>query len=348
MQKKFLAVAVAGLLSHPAFAQSNVTIYGVADAFLASYNGSGKRVTGVDSGGLNSSRLGFKGSEDLGNGLKAVFLYEFGTLKIDQGSNNGINSTRQSYVGLSGGFGTVVGGRLQTPGYNAAVKYDAATAMIISPVRVLTGQARGKTLSITSQGGQARQNNAVAYVSPKFSGVTGTVAYAFGEQDGAPADEKRQGVAALGLDYDGGPLAVNYTYQQIDNFGGDGALDINEHFVGASYDLGVLRVVGSWQTRRDDQADTSDRFWNLGAVVPVGPSGKVHVAYAKARLDRADDAKAWSLAYTHTLSKRTALYGGYTRLGNDGNQTFGLLNGITSSDPGRSVSALALGMRHTF
>jgi len=348
MQKKFLALAVTGFLSHPVFAQSNVTIYGVADAFLASYSGSGKRVNAVDSGGLNSSRLGFKGSEDLGNGLKAVFVYEFGTLKIDQGSNNGISSTRQSYVGLSGGFGTVVGGRLQTPGYNAAVKYDAAGAMLFSPIRNLTGQARGKTLSITSQGGQARQDNAVAFVSPTFSGLTGTLAYAFGEQDGVPAGEKRQGVAALGLDYDAGALGANYTYHQIDNFGGDGALDIKEHFVGASYDFSVVRVVGSWQNRRDDQADTSDRFWNLGAVVPVGTAGKVHVAYAKARLDGADDAKAWIIAYTHALSKRTALYGAYTRLGNDGDQTFGLVSGITSSEPGRSVSALALGVRHKF
>lgn len=141
---------------------------------------------------------------------------------------------------------------------------------------------------------------------------------------------------------------MNYTYQQIDNFGGDGALDITEHFVGASYDLRVLRVIGSWQTRRDDQADTADRFWNLGAVVPVGTAGTVHIAYAEARLDRADDAKAWSLAYTHALSKRSMLYGGYTRLNNDGNQTFGLLSGITSSDPGRSVSALVVGMRHLF
>ena len=79
MQKKIIALAVAGLVSGVAFAQSNVTIYGVADANYYYASGDNLSRTGVDSGGLNGSRIGFKGEEALGNGLKAIFTMEYGT-----------------------------------------------------------------------------------------------------------------------------------------------------------------------------------------------------------------------------------------------------------------------------
>ncbi len=140
MQKKLIALAVAGLASTAAFAQTNVTIYGQVDYGYA-YRFDGRDVGSVlpnasggptpsgasrlDSGIDAGNRLGFKGTEDLGNGLKAVFLLEQG-FATDTGfsGQSGRLYGRQAYVGLSGGFGTAVGGRLYTPYYTFMLQMD--------------------------------------------------------------------------------------------------------------------------------------------------------------------------------------------------------------------------------
>ncbi len=140
MQKKIIALAIAGLASTAAFAQSNVTIYGIADVGVAQARSSGNlTATTVRSGGLSTSRIGFKGVEDLGNGLKALFVLEY-ALDVDQ--NTGIGGAasrattgmgaagpaRQQLVGLTGGFGTVAAGRLQTTAFDWQGKYQTLRA----------------------------------------------------------------------------------------------------------------------------------------------------------------------------------------------------------------------------
>ena len=104
MQKKLIALAVAGLVSVPAFAQSNVTIYGRMDAGLFNQDDdAGHAVTRVDSSGWTTSRLGFKGAESLGNGLQALFQVETTLVNDDETGLNGPG--RDTFVGLGGGFG---------------------------------------------------------------------------------------------------------------------------------------------------------------------------------------------------------------------------------------------------
>ena len=114
MQKKIIALAVSGLLSGAAMAQSNVTIYGNIDAGYRHASGSGLTSNGIDASNWTTSRLGFKGTEDLGNGMKAVFLLEY-PLSNDLNAPIGGSSfaARQQYVGLTGDFGSIVAGRLQ-------------------------------------------------------------------------------------------------------------------------------------------------------------------------------------------------------------------------------------------
>ena len=120
MQKKIIALAVAGLVSGVAFAQTNVTVYGVVDqgyaysSSNAAVNGTNK-FSGIKDGGLSGSRFGFKGEEALGNGLKAIFTLEYGK---DGDNNSDVSNffTRQSFVGLSSNYGTFTLGRQ----YNAA------------------------------------------------------------------------------------------------------------------------------------------------------------------------------------------------------------------------------------
>ena len=123
MQKKIIALAVAALASTAAFAQTNVTIYGIADASVSATTNLGATTgqTGfkVNSGTLSTSRIGFKGVEDLGNGLKALFVLEYG-LAMDASAPIGTSTitsaaARQQFVGLTGGFGTVWTSRLLVP-----------------------------------------------------------------------------------------------------------------------------------------------------------------------------------------------------------------------------------------
>ncbi|HNO58064.1 MAG TPA: porin, partial [Accumulibacter sp.] len=173
MQKKLIALAVAGLASGAAFAQTNVTMYGVADAGYVYSRGSvangavagtAKPVfSGIQSGLLAGSRIGFKGEEALGNGLKAVFLLEY-ALNIDQNSGIGTSSglsARQQYVGLAGNWGQLSLGRQYAPGYDATARNDAFLGAAFSPHSFLTAAA-GNTITPNSG---ARWNNSAAYTS---------------------------------------------------------------------------------------------------------------------------------------------------------------------------------------
>lgn len=390
MQKKIIALAVAGLVSGAAFAQSNVTIYGIVDAGFSSASGKvsqtvtgqpatkSGRVNGIDSGLLSGSRIGFRGTEDLGGGLKAVFTLEY-ALNVDTDAgvgSGGSFASRQQFVGLAGGFGTVVAGRLQTPGYDWAVKYDANVSSAFSPLHTLRS-AGGGTLHAAS-----RVNNAAAYISPNFSGLTVKAAYAFGEQDGvvtqAPAaaagsSEDKAGVLALSADYEVGPLAAGLVYHRLSNIGGvatavvDNKDDQTEWGLGVSYNFGMVKPYASYQRRSYDYADApatidtyKDKTWQVGVQVPTG-NGSFYAQYVRQTGDNqnrgtganlaaglTNAAKGWGVGYTHSMSKRTTAYAGYSRVTyDDGAQNRGTFGGLaTLAD--EKYSRLVAGVRHSF
>ena len=348
MQKKLIALAVAGLVSAPAFAQSNVTIYGVADAYMAFGSHGANDLSAVNSGGLSGSRLGFRGAEDLGNGLKAVFTFEQG-YNVDDGTGLGGNS-RQSFVGLSGGFGTVSLGRQYAPGFDHVV--DAfGNSGILSPQSIL---AAGTGSSIDA-GGDARWNNSIAY-NGSFSGLKVRAIYSMraDELDPKEGDDDAFG---LGLDYSNGPLRVAAVYQLLQ----DTAEDQKEWSIGASYNFGVLTLAANYQDAKSIghvKGNDSD-IWQIGVVVPVSAAGNVHVGYGQADVDLVDaKAKSYSIAYTHALSKRTTVYTGFNRTDNDNGLGFGVVghpNAVTGNPGaiglvgnGDKSDVFAVGMRHTF
>lgn len=354
MQKKIIALAIAGLASTAAFAQTNVTVYGIADAFYGNFSAKGTDgFSGIQSGGLSGSRLGFRGTEDLGNGLKAVFEYEL-AFNIDgnanpaaainqNANNNGLTTTRQSFVGLSSSYGTVVAGRLQTPGYYVG-KFDALASAAISPQAILAAN-RGVTIAPSNAG---RVNNAAAYLSPNFSGFSAVAAYGFGEETVDNTD--RESVLGLGLNYAAGPVAVGYVYHKVTNVGANNVAgaafnDLKEHMVGASYDFGMVKLLASYQNvDMTNVANDKDKIWQVGAVVPVG-KGNVHAAYGKLSRDISSaDSKSWTVAYTHGLSKRTTAYVGYNSTSNDTLANAGVL---TPAAGGKSRGAV-MGLRHAF
>jgi len=369
MQKKIIALAIAGLASSAAFAQTNVTVYGVVDLGYvnssASNAATGKqKMTGINSGNQAGSRVCFRGTEDLGNGLKALFTLEYG-LSADVGANSWTGTARQSFLGLTGNFGTVVAGRLQNPGYNFALKYDTMGASINSPVGQLSDNAG---LSISARDALGRLDNAVAYVSPSFSGLTVVGAYAFGEQiknNVARGDNKSpQAVMALAAEYGVGDLNVGVVYHKLNDIGatntGAAAHDRSEYGVGASYDFKVAKLSALYQRSSDDNvgnvrnADDTVKLWQVGVGVPVGAKGLVEVAYGRLKNDRSGvradlGAKSWGINYEHSLSKRTTAYVGYNRLNNDSNTNFSNLNtaGVDTS-AGKNAQQFTVGMRHSF
>ena len=365
MQKKLIALAVAGLVSAPVFAQSNVTVYGIADAYMGFGNHGSNDLAAVQSGGLSGSRIGFRGTEDLGNGLKGVFTVEQG-FNIDDGSGLG-NPSRQAFVGLSGGFGTVSLGRQYAPGYD--FQYDALLSAAISPQAILSGGA-GSSIAPNSA---ARWNNSVAY-NGMFSGLKvraiysmaageDTVGTSLGTIDppyaGNWADPSDDDAMGLGLEYANGPLKVGAVYQVLQTASNAvTADDQTEWLLGGSYNFGVATLALSYQDAESLGKVKGDdgKLWQLGVIVPVGAAGNVHLAYGELKADNvvgtnSAKSKSYTLAYTHALSKRTTAYTGYNRTDNDTGLALGPIADLDKTglrNGGENSDLFVVGVRHAF
>lgn len=354
MQKKLIALAVAGLVSAPAFAQSNVTIYGVADAGIGIGSYGDNDFRGVLGGVLSTNRVGFKGTEDLGNGLKAVFLFEQG---FDIGNGNASDAAkafqRQAFVGLQGAFGTVALGRQYAPGYFQ--QYDAiASSSALSPQFIL-GNGAGLTIAPVSL---ARWDNSVTYSNTFANVVKVNAIYAArGNENGGAAaatDPDNDNSWGVGVEYVNAGLRVGGVFHSLKDqtTGGD---NTREWLVGASYNFGMATVAGSYQRGSDlGNADLETDVWQIGAIVPVSAAGNVHVAYGRAEAERGaglsdDEPSSWTVAYLHALSKRTTAYVGFNRTANDVSASY-LPLGMTAGAEGvgEDSNLFTAGIRHTF
>lgn len=330
MQKKIIALAVAGLVSGAAFAQSNVTVYGIVDAYYAHSSASDANdISSINGGGLSGSRLGFKGTEDLGNGLKALFVLEYG-LTNDGNVGVGEDLARQQLLGLTGNWGTLVAGRAQTAGYDWACATSTVAGSALDAV------AKMGVSTLLTCGGNGRQNNAVAYISPSFGGFTVALNHARVTEVGN--DTSGTLVSAA---YANGPISAGLIYSNID---ANAAADTTEWGIRGSYDFGVVKVGASWQ---DTDTVVTDKKWQIFGAIPVSAAGTVHLQYASRDMDAKDmDANAWTIAYTHAMSKRTTAYAGYTHTSNDDLATQAA--GFAAPSAGGSSNVWALGLRHSF
>jgi predicted porin len=349
MKKSLIALAVLAA-SGAAMAQSSVTLYGVLDTGLT-YSKGEESVYGMTHvGGNVNSRLGFRGVEDLGNGLKATFNLEAG-MGVDDGTDyftgNGMAFRRTSTVGLEGGFGSVRLGRMLTSSYLAVSRYDAFGDTGIGATRAW------------AKGYSPRAENAISYTSPSFSGFKFGGEYGFGEKKDA-RDVRYFGLAGT---YDNGPLSLGLGYDRANNGHGGAAVtanDISTWQLGGAYNFGVVKVLGFYKDSKTKPAaggKATGKFktFGLGLTAPVGAAGEVKVAYNNYRDSAAATTKKanqLSLGYVHNLSKRTALYGTYAYLKNNKKNGLGLeLNGAM---PGAGLSnngvqhGLQAGIRHAF
>lgn len=207
--KHLIATGLLACCAAPALAQSTVTVYGVVDAFGQYLDGQ-SRLGRIQSGGLNSSRLGFRGVEDLGGGLRALFTLESG-FSIDDGTlgQGGIFFGRQVFVGLQGGWGEVTLGRQYSSIYQASNELSVfgnqpagpSTAVIggfgngYEPIRGATSSAPGPTVGATGNGSPSRVNNSIRYASPSYSGFKVSTLYGAGEVSGSTSGARLFDVA---------------------------------------------------------------------------------------------------------------------------------------------------------
>lgn len=325
MKKSLIALAVLAA-SGAAMAQSSVTLYGVVDVWVGSINTTlnGKSQTKLDAGGVSGNRIGFKGTEDLGGGLKANFVLEQGFSADDGTAAGGFN--RQSWVGLSGGFGEV------QLGNSYAAYDDISGAAFTSFDSALSAEA----FAFKSTGYTARPHNNFKYISPSFGGFSGAVSYSLDENDAV-----KQEVTSVQGQYANGPLFVGVAHQ-IDFAGG--AFDPSFTRINASYDLGVATLLANYglvsQTAMlAPKATAKTNEFSLGANVPMGAltlSGGV--AYSKDNTVAGGEKRTGvSLAGSYSLSKRTSVYGGV-------NVMTGKTAGVKTSE----ASLYAVGVRHAF
>jgi predicted porin len=379
MKKSLIALAVFGMFTGAALADGNsVTLYGKIDAGLVHLtglnNGAGAAVssTGLESGITGGSRIGVKGTEDLGGGLKVLFDAETGFCATGNNQDKSVGSTspqsfctgsgyfmgRQAYIGLTGDFGTVLAGRLYDAIFGAEATLDPFGAGY-------TGQSANLDVTV-GQLGLIRSNQALAYVTPNLSGFTGTAAYVFAAGAGTipgatPGTSNVPRAVDLKGEYANGPIYAVVDYAQVQNavanpttLTNDGK--IKTWLAGASYDFGVAKIVAEYQTAKKDYYTGKTDFWMLGATVPVG-AGSIMASYGNAKNTLGGTtnatAKQYAIGYTYSLSKQTSLYTSYAHLTNDLNTSFAVGTatdgiGSTVGVANNASSGFALGMVHNF
>lgn len=352
MTKKLFALAIISAAS-AASAQSSLTLYGVVDASVESVK-AGKTVTRVSSDNLASSRIGFKGTEDLGGGLKANFVLE-SAVKVDTGANGGGTSRffdRAAWVGVAGGFGELRLGR-----------QDTSIGVLAGNTSILGAQAYDDfKIAATLPGEKYRRtDNAITYVLPKLvNGLSAQVQYSAA----AGASGASTTVSGVGMenanDKTGRLYGLNVQYAAGAFGAGAAYLEAKANNAGAkeksalaylSYDFTAAKVTGYYNRNASGVGLTGAReLFGARLDVPLGNAFAMQASVSRARdwNDVRNDADATIVALKgiYSLSKRTSVYALATTVSNGDNSAIAV-GGLTGVAGERS-SGLALGMSHKF
>jgi predicted porin len=350
--KKLALAAPLLLIAQGAAAQTSLTLFGTVDLALTHARGSVASQTSLTSGNYTTSRLGFRGAEDLGGGMSAGFWIE-GTVLADSGAGavtNTNNQTsglgtglsaltwnRRSTVSLTGPWGEVRLGRDLMPHYINIAIYDPFAHIGIGLAQVLPSTVGGPTW--------VRASNSIQYLSaPNPSGISGSVAVFLGEnaRTGAATDRDGDGYSAR-LGYAAGPLQASAGHMRTRNASGN----VMNYSLGASYEFAVARVMAVALRDNVEGAPADGRGWEVGAIVPM-QAHEFKLAYSSYRTNAASQPKTNKLAagYAYNLSKRTALYLIVARVDNSGGASQTLVGSVAG--PNGKSTGFNLGVRHNF
>ncbi|MFK5986186.1 MAG: porin [Pseudomonadota bacterium] len=342
--KKIIAAAVAAAIIAPVTAMaSGPVLYGKLHMELSYIDNGGAPGLEYSSANLasNSSRIGVKGSEDLGNGLKAGYLIEW-SVGMDGGSDLG---QRNRAVTLSGGFGTALFGRWDTPMKSLGRKVD------------LFGERYGDTRQLTRSNAliDNRLNNVIAYVTPNMGGFNATLAYVL-DVTSATADDTAQDAFSANAIYKNGPILVGAGYTKV--MANVIGTDETDWRLAGSFKMGAFKVVGMYTDINDGTGTVGNDYdvWQLGGAFGFG-SNTVKLQYSDKSegVNNSDDgANVWALGFEHKMSKRTMVYADYGKLSNDSGSNIAFMAkiGNGSNTPaggaGSNADGFGIGIIHKF
>ena len=356
MNKKLVAVAVAGVLAAPLAAQAqtaNVTLYGRLNLTLEyiDANGSNPSVQRLSS---NSSRLGVRGTESLGGGLNVIWQIES---SISGDAGGGTLAGRDTFVGLQGSWGTVRFGNFLAPYDDMHPIFGNVPTYTTSILSTASIWAQG-TSAKSAGGFDARLGNSLRYDTPNISGFVGSAQISLDSENGVTDPF----VVSLGGVYNNGPFTLGIAYEGNKDVRANG-LDDNAFSVSGAWNFGIVRVAGIYERLDYDTpvGSLKRNFWGVSATAPVGP-GTMYAYYGRASdgkgggsrvagLTSGGDSGAydWELSYTHPLSKRTSVYAGFHRLANESNAAYNYnINPYQPAATGMKLNGFVLGMIHLF
>jgi len=355
MKRKLLAAAVAAACASPALAQvpAEIQVYGrvnVSVEHITIKNSTNTALPNDSTNELvdNSSRIGFRGNKDLGGGLKAIWQVE-SRVKLDDGAGSTFSS-RDSFAGLEGGFGTFRLGRTIGPVYYATYDY-------ISMHNHDTGTSSDALLNGTIFGNQGFMDNTLWYTSPKIGNFTIEAAFSLlGEARVNQSMEQPRYIGLVGA-YDAGPLhaAISYANTKndadLDPGAASVASDATAYTIGGAYDFKFMVLGALWEMAERDVLNGSvdSDYFRISAMFPVGQH-EFHVNYGWVDADNSSGAKQYTLAYNYNITKLTKVYAFYTAVDNDTNGNF-VMGGSTSTigaATGAQYTSIAVGLRHNF
>jgi predicted porin len=319
-------------------------------------------VSGLNRVSSNSSRLGVRGREDLGGGLFAIYQIESG---VNPDAGSGALASRDSFVGLTGGFGTVRMGIMDTPFKESGGLTDRFKGTGLADegaIAALGGSANGFS---------RRQGNALRYDTPNLSGFSAELQY--GIVNETPAAGAKQDTTMTGaFRYRKNPLAVTLAFEQHRNFVQGrrdlawrlgGKYDFGQFDVGVAYTHMKYSLAAGTVTRGGLSASAgfklsaasfiSARYFNAQEGKGSAPNGTTVLGDAGTLLYRGPDSGATQISFglEHNLSKRTQLYAYFVRISNDSNANYRFgTNGLGIAQAGRGAdpSAIVLGISHDF
>jgi predicted porin len=361
MKKSVLALAVLGAFAGVASAQSSVTMFGVIDLNVQTVDNN-DRVYGMGTDGMASSRLGFRGIEDLGGGLKASFWLEAGLApdtgrsntngNWGNGSENQLIFNRRSTVSLSNQWGELRLGRDYTATFWSWTVFDPfGTNGVGAATNLALGGDLQSALAGTTYGTLVRANNMVQYILP--AGVFGPGLYG---QFQMAAGENSTGNKYWGgrLGYAAGPFDIAFAYGQTE-IDPNGDIDLDNWNIGGSWNFGFMKLSGFFSDISADgriagvNREGGRQNWYVGVTAPFGQwnfKGSYGGTNGKDALDNID-ATQWALGVDYNLSKRTALYATWSSINND-NGAFSVAPGWGPTGAGNNSNGASLGVRHTF
>lgn len=300
-----LAMAAA---STAAMAQSSVTMYGILDVSLGKTTGGefgmngGKSATQPNQSYHTPTRIGFRGTEDLGGNLKANFNFETGGIRLVDGGAGatGLDFSREAWVGLSGGFGSTRFGRTSSVATQGHARFDLNG--------ISTSSAMDNVgLSPVTWYGSSRRSSQLQYVSPNMGGAEVGVGYVLA------GNNEDKATAQIRVNYGNGPLAVGYVAEtkRTDN-------NRTAQALAGSYDFGVAKAVVGYVVSETEAKGKGAYF---GAVAPIGSSAKVGFQHAR---NSETDVNATELFANYALSKRTSFYVDFVKRSGDDRKSYAL------------------------